>query len=123
MCKHSVAVVREKFAICGWWNLDKNGGHYALPIAPPCSLLLFFDICDFIILTLNLKMEAALEGCSFYLEKKLLLEITCHAYGLGTEVALASGEVSLRTFFRQTSIKIIANSPSCRHTKTESQRF
>jgi hypothetical protein len=60
--------------------------------------LLFFDICDFIILTLNLKMEAALEGCSFYLEKKLLLEITCHAYGLGTEVALASGEVSLRTF-------------------------
>ena len=23
MCKHSVAVVREKFAICGWWNLEK----------------------------------------------------------------------------------------------------
>lgn len=70
-----------------------------MPIAPPCSLLLFFDICDFIILTHNLKMEAALEGCSFYLEKKLLLEITCHAYGLGTEVALASGEVSLRAPF------------------------
>lgn len=102
----------------------KNGGHYyALPIAPSSSLLLFFDICDFIILTLNFQMEAVLEGCSFYLEKKLLLEITCHAYGLGTEVALASGEVSLRTFFRQTSIKILANSPRCRDTKTEPQPF